>query len=188
MLTASHMVSQSAPVSRRAGDLLWPSLEDSKPDLLTRLMTFFRGCNDYAENSLWRRDMSKTLRLHGRDEFRPVPSQTAVVSLLTAWSELRKVLLADDAFLALVHQDMPEDAPDQFQSLKAALVWFRIGLDRDVRTVEARNWLDALGWQDILTLAENRDQAAERLIAGTAIVGPEGDIVALPAARREGAV
>jgi len=188
MLIVSHTVSRSAPASRRASDLLWPSLEDSKPDLLTRFMRFLRGCNDYVENSLWRRDMSETLRLHGRDEFRPVPSQAAVISLLAAWSELRKVLMADDAFLALVHPDMPEDAPDQFQSLKAALVWFRIGLDRDVRTVEARNWLDALGWRDILTLAEKRDQAAERLIAGTAIVGPEGNIVALPAARREGAV
>ena len=188
MLTASHTVSRSVPASRRAGDLLCPSLEDSKPDLLTRLMTFFRGCDDYVQNSPWRRDMSETLRLHGRDEFRPVPSQAAVIGLLAAWAELRKVLLADDAFLALVHPDIPEDAPDQFQSLKAALMWFRIGLDRDVRTVEARNWLDALDWQDILTLAEKRDQAAERLIAGTAIVGPEGDIVALPAAWREGAV
>lgn len=148
MLTASHTVSRSAPASRRAGDLLWPSLEASKPDLLTRLMTFFRGCDDYVQNSPWRRDMSETLRLHGRDEFRPVPSQAAVIGLLAAWAELRKVLLADDAFLALVHQDMPEDAPDQIKSLKAALVWFRIGLDRDVRTVEARSWLDALSWQD----------------------------------------
>lgn len=188
MLTASHMVSQGVPASRRAGDLLWPSLEDSKPDLLTRLMTFFRGCDDYVQNSLWRRDMSETLRLHGRDKFRPVPSQAAVVGLLAAWAELRKVLLADNAFFALLDPDMPEDAHNQFQSLKAALMWFCVGLDRDVRTVEARNWLNALGWQDILTLAEKRDQAAERLIAGTAIVGPEGDIVALSAARREDAV
>lgn len=187
MLTTSHTVPAGAPSSRRAGSLLWPCLEDAKPDLLTRLLTFFRGCDDYVQNSPWRRDMSETLRLHGRHEFRPMPSQTAVVGLLAAWAELRKVLLADDAFLALVKPNVSEDAADQFQSLKAALMWFRAGLERDVRTVEARNWLDAIDWRDILALAEKRDQAAERLIAGRAVVGAEGDIVALPAARWEGA-
>ncbi|KXV21867.1 hypothetical protein [Gluconobacter japonicus] len=169
--------------------LLWSSSGASGySDLLTRFLTFAHGCVDYVENSLWRREMEPTLRLHGRYEFQPVPSQAAVLGLLAVWADLRKVLLADDAFFALLDPDMPEDAHNQFQSLKAALMWFRVGLDRDVRTVEARNWLDALGWQYILTLAEKRDQAAERLIAGTAIVGPEGDIVALPAARREDAV
>ncbi|MFT9365918.1 MAG: hypothetical protein ABF572_10265 [Gluconobacter sp.] len=188
MLTASHTVPVGAPSLRRAGGLLWPCLDNAKPDLLTRLMTFFRGCDDYVQNSPWRRDMSETLRLHGRHEFRPMPSQAAVVGLLAAWAELRKVLLADDAFLALAKPNAQEDAADQFQSLKAALMWFRVGLDRDVRTVEARNWLDAIGWEDILTLSEMCDQAAERLIAGRAVVGPEGDIVALPAAQRECAV
>ena len=188
MLTASHTVPAGAPSLRRAGGLLWPCLEDARPDLLTRLMTFFRGCDDYVQNSPWRCDMSDTLRLYGRHEFRPMPSQAAVVGLLAAWAELRKVLLADDAFLALVQPNAPEDAADQFQSLKAALMWFRVGLDRDVRTVEARNWLDAIGWEDILALSEKRDQAAERLIAGKAVVSAEGDIVALPAVQREGAV
>ncbi|MFT9446925.1 hypothetical protein [Gluconobacter japonicus] len=169
--------------------LLWSSSGASGySDLLTRFLTFAHGCVDYVENSVWRREMEPTLRLHGRYEFQPVPSQAAVLGLLAVWAELRKVVLADDAFLALLNPDMPEDAHNQFQSLKAALVWFRIGLDRDIRTVEARNWLDALGWQDVIILAEKRDQAAKRLIASTAIVGPEGDIVAPPATRREGAV
>lgn len=188
MLTACHMAPEGMPSLRRAENLLWSRLDDGKSDLLTRLLTFVRGCDDYVQNSPWRRDMSETLRLHGRHEFRPMPSQAAVVGLLAAWAELRKVLLADDAFLALVKPNAPEDAADQFQSLKAALMWFRVGLDRDVRTVEARNWLDAIGWQDILALSEKRDQAAEQLITGRAVVGAEGDIVALPAAQLEGAV
>lgn len=180
-----NMQLSSVQVSLRTGVVLWSPPADSKPNILTRFLKFCRGCDDYAWNSFLRPNMDETLRRYGRYQFRPVPSQAAVVGLMGAWSELRKILQADDSFAALVQANGEKEAADHFQRLKAALIWFRIGLDEDLRAVEARRWLDAIGWQSILALAGKRDRAAERLIAGKAIVGLEGDIVVLSGSSRE---
>lgn len=186
MLTVSNAVSIALPRASQTGVLLWAPPADSKPNILVRFLKFCRGCDDYVWNSFWRPSMDETLRRHGRYQFRPAPSQAAVVGLMAAWSELRKILLADDSFAALVQANGEKEAADCFQPLKAALIWFRISLDDDLRAVEARRWLDAIGWQSILALAGKRDRAAKRLIAGKAMVGLAGGIVVLPGASREG--
>ena len=185
MVTTFHAVPIAVSEDSHMGVLLWAPPADSKPNILVRFLKFFRGCDDYVWNSFWRPSMDETLRRHGRYQFRPVPSQAAVIGLMAAWSELRKILLADDSFVALVQANGEKETADRFQSLKAALIWFRIGLDEDLRAAEARRWLDAIGWQSILALAGKRDRAAERLIAGKAIVGLAGDIVVLRASSRE---
>ncbi|MBM3097584.1 hypothetical protein JRX38_06055 [Gluconobacter cerinus] len=183
MLTATQ--SASVSMARRPSVLLWAPPADLKPNILALFLKFCRGCDDYVWNGFWRRGMDGTLCRYGRYMFRPVPSRGVVIGLSAAWSELRKILLADDSFTALVQANEKSKAAGRFQSLKAALIWFRLSLDQDVRAVEARRWLDAIGWQSILALAGKRDKAAERLIAGTAIVGPASKILALPSAPAE---
>ncbi|MBB2167262.1 hypothetical protein HLH36_02630 [Gluconacetobacter aggeris] len=186
MLTPAQMQAVDADHTGAHLTLLWTDYmpDGTGPNLLTRFLRLCRGCDDYLHDALFHPDMDTTLRAAGRDDFRPIPSQTAIIGMMMAWAEFRKVLVAEATFDELTAPaNRPEGAAERFQPMRAALVWFRMGLDRDVRTAELRSWLDAIGWPELLQQAEARDHAARALIAGRAFVSAQGDIAAIPTVR-----
>ncbi len=179
MLTLEQMRTINAGRANICLVWLWTDYmpDGTGPNLLTRFLRLCRGCDDYLHDALFHPDMDTTLRAAGRDDFRPIPSQEAIIGMMMAWAEFRKLLVAEATFDELTDlADRPEGAAERFQPMRAALVWFRMGLDRDVRTTELRSWLDTIGWLELLRLAEIRDHAVRELIAGRAFVSGPGDI------------
>ncbi|MFT8948073.1 MAG: hypothetical protein ABF876_16340 [Acetobacter aceti] len=149
MLSLTEMARAAGIMERNPCQWLYSDMTDdgTGPDLLDRFLNLCWGCDEYLNDGLFQPDMDTVLRWHGRNDFRPVPSQAAVVGLLTAWNETRKVLVADQTFNELMNDaERAEGVTERFQSMRAALIWFRQGLERDVRTAELRMWLDAVGW------------------------------------------
>lgn len=182
MLSLTKMARAAVIMERNPCQWLYSDMTDdgTGPDLLDRFLNLCWGCDEYLNDGLFQPDMDTVLRRHGRNDFRLVPSQAAVVGLLTAWNETRKVLVADQTFNELMNDaERAEGVTERFQSMRAALIWFRQGLERDVRTAELRVWLDAVGWPTILILAEKRDHAARELIAGRAFSASEGTAIAV---------
>ncbi|MBB2199372.1 MAG: hypothetical protein ABF479_09540 [Gluconacetobacter sp.] len=180
MLTTAQMATIDARHEDTLLHWLWSDWTATGPCLLCRVLTLFQGADTYLRNTPWRPDMATVLRQHGRDDFNPVPSQEAILGLLSAWPHIGKVLTADQTFNDLTASEPPADATDRFRSMRSALIQFRTALDHDLRTLELRNWLKVIGWGTVLQQAEERDQAGHALIEGRAFLPAEGGIAEVP--------
>ncbi|GAN60919.1 hypothetical protein ACI01nite_11860 [Acetobacter cibinongensis] len=181
MLTPYQMQKASEHYEMTPCEWLWQEYNSTGPNMLSRFVTLCYGLGEYMKESLFQAEMDEALRLYGRTDFNPVPSQAALVGMALMWASLENVLDADASFRALTDiEDRPLNASVMFISMRATLILLRRDIHKNPKASEFWYWLCRVGWDEILTLAEQRDHAALEMIAGRAFCEPEGCIAVLP--------
>lgn len=182
MLSPAQMKAVAEHYEQTPCEWLWNDCDSSGPNLLNRFINLCHGINHYLENSLFQPDMDMALRPYGRTDFDPVPSQGVIVSLALLSKQIDDILEAESYFSDLMdYENRKADVPEKFIGIAVKFIWFAKALEGDVRVKELKQWIEEIGWNELVWLAANRDMAALELRAGRAFCGSEGGIARLPA-------
>jgi hypothetical protein len=181
MLTPAQMRQTAKRYEDTPCTWLWSECTSTGFNLLTRLLHFLSGINEYLQNCPAQADMTEALRPFGMSDFEPAPSQATIIGLAIVWGDVCALLNADSRFGSLMGEERrPLDANWRFIPIRAGLVQLHDALSRHSRTNEAYYWLQQIGWDELLELADRRDHASRELMAGRAFCEPEGGIAILP--------
>lgn len=155
-------VFEESPVMLWKGDT-----PEGKPGLLLSLLYFFWKIDWHQHNTLVRPDVTYLVNENSRF-FSPPPSEGVIHGLMHAWLHLSKVTIANQSYEELCAGSQTEGAKERFIPLAPALRWFWMGLENDNRAIEARKWLTAIGWENIVKDAAARDTATRAILDGQA--------------------
>lgn len=153
---------EEAPVILWTGDT-----PEGKPGMLVNLLYFFWKIDWHQHNTLVHPDTAYLVTENSR-VFSPPPSEGVIHGLMHAWLHLSKITVANQSYEELCEGNHTEGAKERFIPLAPALRWFWMGLENDARAIEARKWLTAIGWENIVKDAAARDKATRAILAGQA--------------------